>query len=138
MQNISICNKCQGVKWLDDNKQVVRDAARVGVMGECGIPLSFCTRFESHQSFISATSPYRYECPEHARRSTCIYVIYYRKMKDVSNIDKHFIICGLFALPVIDRGSLAANRQRDSPREDCAALTGGAREFLRHDCGGGA
>jgi hypothetical protein len=52
MQNISICNKCQGVKWLDDNKQVVRDAVRVGVMGECGIPLSFCTRFDSHQSFI--------------------------------------------------------------------------------------
>ena len=52
MQNMSICNKCQGIKWLDDNKQVVRDAARVGVMGECGIPLSFCTRFESHQSFI--------------------------------------------------------------------------------------
>jgi hypothetical protein len=21
MQNISICNKCQGMKWLDDNKQ---------------------------------------------------------------------------------------------------------------------
>src|SRR5258706_387374 len=85
MQNISICNKCQGVKWLDDNKQGVRDAARVGVMGECGIPLSFCTRFESHQSFIKllffVTSPFRYDCPEHARRSTCIYTIYYRKMR---------------------------------------------------------
>jgi hypothetical protein len=52
MQNISICKKCQGGKWLDDNKQVVRDAARVGVMGECGIPLSFCTRFDNYQSFI--------------------------------------------------------------------------------------
>jgi hypothetical protein len=52
MQNISICKKCQGGRWLDDNKQVVRDAARVGVMGECGIPLSFWTRFDSHQNFI--------------------------------------------------------------------------------------
>ena len=56
MQNKSICNKCQGVKWLDDNKQVVRDAVRVGVMGECGIPLSFGTRFDSHQSFIEEST----------------------------------------------------------------------------------